>query len=335
MPVRNGISLKWPQHVLEETAAALQLHAESRIMAATHTLVPLHLSGNTTEVQNQQLQSCLSDAVRNAYLTAIEQLDRQSAQAVFEQGGKLKSEITKTVIEIVQKYTVSHKFEDEEVGSDRSYPPTYRPRPVEAQVTELRKLFPVLGACHEKLGRLPLPDEAETWFAIPRWEVVAPTYNEAVEKIIEVLSKKRRFSNRIVGRLGKEYMRETERTRLAETILADQQQGNDILVVAAQAGMLHRGSSARRTRASLAGNEFCLGVFAIASILLTHPERLSVGESLMIDCGGDEYSPRADYTFDRVPLFDFDISGIEFSIFYEDRARNLWGTPTGFLYKLA
>jgi hypothetical protein len=42
---------------------------------------------------------------------------------------------------------------------------------------------------------------------------------------------------------------------------------------------------------------------------------------------------RGDYTFDRVPLFDYDIAGIEFSIFYEDRARNLWGTPTAFLFK--
>jgi len=105
-------------------------------------------------------------------------------------------------------------------------------------------------------------------------------------------------------------------------------------VVAMQNGMLHRGSSARRTRVALAGNEYCLGTFAIACILLTHPERLSSGEALMIDCGGDEYSVRGDYTFDRVPLFDLDIGGIEFSIFYEDRARNLWGTPTAFLYKL-
>jgi hypothetical protein len=107
-----------------------------------------------------------------------------------------------------------------------------------------------------------------------------------------------------------------------------------MLVVGAQMGMLHRGSSARRTRVALAGNEFSLGVFAFASVLLTHPERLSTGETLMVDCSGDEYSVRGDYTFDRVPLFDYDLSGIEFSIFYEDRARNLWGTPTGFLYKM-
>jgi hypothetical protein len=335
MSVRSGVFLQSPQRVLEETPAALQNHAESRIMAATHTIVPLHLSGNTTELQNQQLQSCLDDAVHNAYLTAIERLDRQSAQAVFDNAGTLKWEITEAVIEIVQKHTVSHKFENEEVGSDRGYPSTYCVRPVEAQVTELRKVFPALGACQEKLGRLPFPEGPEAWFAIPRWQAVAPNYNEAVEKILEVLAKKRRLSNRVVGRLGKENLRQTERSRLAETILADQQQGSDILVVAAQAGMLHRGCSARRTRASLAGNEFCLGVFAVASILITHTERLSTGDSLMIDCGGDQYSARADYTFDRVPLFDFDISGIEFSIFYEDRARNLWGTPTGFLYKLA
>jgi hypothetical protein len=319
----------------EETPVEFENRAESRIMAATHTIVPLHLSGNTTEQQNQQLQSCLGDAVHSAYLTAIEQLDKQSAQAVLEAERQVKADIANAVTEIVHSHTISSKYEEEEVGSDRGYPSTYCVRPVEAQVTELRKAFPALDACQEKLGRVPLPEGAEAWFAIPRWEAVASTYNEAVENILEVLAKKRRISNRIAGRLGEKYLRQIERSRLAETILAEQQEGNDILVVAAQGGMLHRGSSARRTRASLAGNEFCLGVFAVASILITHTERLSAGDSLMIDCGGDQYSPRADYTFDRVPLFDFDISGIEFSVFYEDRARNQWGTPTGFLYTLA
>jgi hypothetical protein len=55
----------------------------------------------------------------------------------------------------------------------------------------------------------------------------------------------------------------------------------------------------------------------------------------MIDCSGDEYSFQGDYTFNRVPLFDYDIGAIEFSIFYEDRARDLWGTPSGFLYKMS
>jgi hypothetical protein len=151
--------------------------------------------------------------------------------------------------------------------------------------------------------------------------------------VLGVLGTKRKFQNRIAGRLGKEYLRQSERTKLAGSILADQQQGQDILVVAAQAGMLHRGCSARRARVRMAGNEFGAGIFTIACMLLTHPERLSCEDTLMIDCGGDEYSVRGDISFDRVPLFDYDISGIELSIFYDDRSRNLWGTPSCFLYK--
>ncbi|MGP8270851.1 MAG: hypothetical protein ACLQLH_12335 [Terracidiphilus sp.] len=299
-----------------------------------HQIVPLHLSGNTTDQQNKQLQEFLGAAVQEAYRTAIENLDRQSAQTVLDKGIELKSEVAGRVVEIIHRNTASDKYKDEEMGSNRVYPPTYRVRPVEAQVTALKSHFPGLASCMEKLGRRPLPDGAEAWFVIPRWQSLAQTYNEAVQRALEILATKRRFSNRIIGRLGPEYLRQSERTKLAEKILAEQQEGSDLLVVAAQAGLLHRGSSARRTRIAMAGNEFGMGVFAFACMLLTHPERLSSGDTLMVDCGGDEYSMRGDYTFDRVPLFDYDLSGIEFSIFYEDRARNLWGTPTGFLYKL-
>jgi hypothetical protein len=340
--------LKWMRHAIHsreilnsadktqriERADARRAATMATTTASPHQIVPLHLSGNTTEQQNRMLLDFLGEAVQTAYRTAIDGLDRQSVQTVLDMDGKLKREVADTVVEIIHRHTVSDKFKDEEVGSNRMYPPTYRVRPVEAQVTELRKLFPSLGNCQEKLARRGLPQGAEAWFAIPRWQALASSYNEAVEMLLGVVATKRRFSNRIVGKLGEMYLRQTERSILAEKILADQQQGSDILVVAAQAGMLHRGSSARRTRVALAGNEFGLGTFAFGCMLLTHPERLSTGDTLMIDCGGDQYSVRGDYTFDRVPLFDFDMAGIEFSIFYEDRARNLWGTPTGFLYKL-
>lgn len=303
-------------------------------MATPHQVVPLPLAGNTTEPQNRRLREILSEGVEAAYRKAIEQLDRQSAETVLDGSDALRSELFRSVVEMIERHTASDKYRDEEVGSNRIYPPAYRVQPIETQVNELRKLFPGLGACPIRLARLPLPEGAEGWFALPRWQALAPTYNQAVELVIELLSRRRRFDNRIAGRLGTAYLRSSERSRLAQTILADQQPGSDIQLVALQAGMLHRGSSARRTRVSMASNEFALGVFAVACLLLTHPERLSNSETLMIDCGGDEYSVRGDYTFDRVPLFDYDLSGIEFSIFYEDRARNLWGTPTGFLYKL-
>jgi hypothetical protein len=280
------------------------------------------------------LQTFLQQAAKDAFDLSIEQLDRQSAQIVLDMDKKLKAEVADLIVKAIERHTISDKFKDEQVGSNRVYPPTYRVRPIETQVTELRKHFNQLGACMERLGRKPLPEGAEAWFAIPRWEALAPTYNEAVELVISLLGSKRKLQNRIVGRLGSTYLRQSERSKLAFKILGEQQPDNDILVVAIQNGMLHRGCSARRTRVAMAGNEFGLGIFAIACMLLTHPERLSSEDTLMIDCGGDEYSVRGDYTFDRVPLFDYDISGIEFSIFYEDRARNLWGSPTGFLYKL-
>ena len=304
-------------------------------MATTSSITPLHLSGNTTDSQNSQLQEFLGAAVQTAYLAAIEQLDRHSAQIVLELSNTLMAEVADSVVEIIHRHTVSDKYKDEEVASNRVYPPTYRVRPIEAQVTELRKLFPSLGSCLEKLARKPLLEGAEAWFAIPRWQALAATYNEAVEMVLGVLATRRKLQNRIAGRLGPTYLRQSERSKLAEKILADQQQGHDFMVVAAQAGMLHRGCSARRARVAMAGNEFGLGTFAVACILLTHSERLSADDTLMIDCGGDEYSVRGDYTFDRVPLFDYDISGIEFSMFYDDRSRNLWGTPSGFLYKIS
>jgi hypothetical protein len=323
---------------IKEAESSARKRVESGTMATSlatpHQIVPLLFSGNTTEQQNKQLQEFLGAAAQEAYQIAIEQLDRQSAQTVLDMSNKLKSEVAGLVVEIIQRHTVSDKYKDEQVSSNRAYPSTYKVRPIETQVMELRKLFPGLGSCQERLARRPLPEGAEDWFAIPRWQMLAPTYNEAVEKVLGVLATRRKFQSCLAGRLGPEYLRQRERSMLAGKILADQQQGSDILVVAAQAGMRHRDCSARRARATMAGNEFGAGVFAIACLLLTHPERLSSEDTLMIDCGGDEYSMRGDYTFDRVPLFDYDLSGIEFSIFYEDRSRNLWGTPTGFLYKL-
>jgi len=279
------------------------------------------------------LLESLIDAVRRIHRTAIKELDQHNAKLVLEMGEKLKTEMASSAMKIIQRLTISDKYKNEEAVSRREYPVTYRVRPIEAQVTELRKFFPELGACNEKIARKPLPDGAEAWFAIPRWKAIAPTYNEAVEKMVAALASKRRFDNRIVEKMGPAYLRQTERNKLAEKVIAEQQPGADILVVAAQAGLLHRGCSARRARVVMAGNEFGLGAFALGAMLLTHPERLSHVDTLMLDCSGDEYSLRGDGVFDRVPLYAYDICGIEFSVFYEDRARNLWGTPSGFVFQ--
>lgn len=303
-------------------------------MATTANVTPLNITGNTTSEQQEALRKFLGEAVSAASRASIEKLDRQTAQLVLEKHARLKAEFTQSVIEIVQRYTVSDRYKEEETLSQREYPPNYRVRPVEAQVTGLRKLFPKLGGCVERIGRRPLPDGAEAWFAIPRWEALAPTYNEAVELVMEALGKQRKFANRMLGKLSAAHLRPTERSARALALLAEQQPGSDILVVAAQLGRLHRGCSARRTRVIMLGNEFGLGAFAFGCILLTHPERMSMVDALMVDCGGDEYSLGADGVYDRVPLFEYDLGGLQFSVFYNDRSRNLWGSPSGFLFQM-
>lgn len=302
-------------------------------MATPIQIIPLQLAGNTTTDQNQQLADLLRDTAAEVSQLAVDQLDRQSAQTILDKSSVLKSEFVDALMHLIERHTISDKYKDEEVPSKRVYSPSYRVRPIEAQVTELRKHFPLLKNVNEKLARRPLPDGAEAWFAIPNWASMAPTYNEAAEMVIEVLASKRKFQNRLLGKLGPNHLRQTDRNKLAYGILKEQQPGADIFIVAAQFGMKHRGCSARRARVSMFGNEYGGGVLTVGSMLLTHPERLSSDDALMIDCGGDEYAPHSDFTFDRVPLFDYDIAGIEFSIFYNDRARNLWGTPSCFLYR--
>jgi hypothetical protein len=303
-------------------------------MATASFVTPLNITGNTTSEQQESLRKFLGEAVAAASKSAIEKLDRQTAQLVLDKHARLKAEFTKSVTDIVLRHIVSDKYKDEETASNREYPPTYRVRPIEAQVTVLRKCFPSLGSCLERIGRRPLPEGAEAWFAIPRWQAIAPTYNEALEVVLDIIERQRKFANRVKGRLSEAYLRQAERSDRALAILSEQQPGNDIQVVAAQLGRLHRGCSARRTRVIMLGNEFGLGAFAFGCILLTHPERLSTGDSLMVDCGGDEYSLGADGIFDRVPLFEYDLCGLEFSVFYNDRSRNLWGSPSGFLFQM-
>jgi len=301
----------------------------------THQITPLHIAGNTTEKQNETLKSSLDEAVSRVYKTTLKQLDEHRMGLILEFEDKLKAELTSAAQKIIERLTKSDRYQEEDTISRREYPPSYRVRPIEAQTTALREAFPELGGCIERLARNPLPEEAEGWFAIPRWQALAPTYNEAVDRMAAVLDAKRRFSNRIVGNLGPKFLRQNGRTKLAEELVANQQPGSDILLLPAQFGLRHRGCSARRARVVMAGNEYGLGAFALGCMLITHPERLSIIDTLMIDCSGDEYSLHADTIYDRVPLFDFDLGGLELSIFYEDRAVELWGTPTAFTLKIS
>jgi hypothetical protein len=199
--------------------------ATSHVTPHQNQIVPLHLSGNTTEQQNAQLQEFLGCAVLQAYRTAIEQLDQQSAQAVLDMHRKLKAEVAERIVEIIHRHTFSDKYKDEEVGSDRTYPPTYRVRPLEAQVTraaqdlsrpgQMQRAAAAQAAARRALRRgSPFP-AGRQWRprTTRQWRWCSPLCLRGA-----------RFPTALSARWAT-FLRQSERSKLAEKILGEQQEG--------------------------------------------------------------------------------------------------------------
>ena len=223
------------------------------------------------------------------------------------------------------------RFADEETKSSYGYLSGYKPKGITEQTNRLRELFPGIGYADEKLVEQDLPANAEGWFAIPKWEKIAPTYGEAVQKVLDLLKKTRdgKFYNYREDKLGPKHLRQLQKSIKAWEKLGDEQKDHDVLVVPAQFGLRHRGCSVRRAREVMNASEFGLGTFAIGIMLLTHPERLQHYDDLYIDCAGDEYSPDADGAFPDTPVFVFDDGQVEFYTFWVSFADSDCGSASG------
>ncbi len=206
------------------------------------------------------------------------------------------------------------KFKNEEVASNYGYLSGYKPKGTTEQTNRLRELFPGIGFADEKIAEGELPKHAEGWFTIPKWQTVAPTYGEAVEKVLAMIKNDRggKFHNYREGQLGPDRLRQSAKSANVFEMLASEQKDHDILVVPAQFGIHRRGRSVRRAREVFASNESGLGAFATSIMLLTHPERLQHYDDLWIDCAGDEYAPGADGVFSHAPFFLFDDGQVKF-----------------------
>ena len=237
-------------------------------------------------------------------------LQKDGAQRLIENGGEFQTELKK----LVERFSITNQYADEEVESSYGYLSGYKPKGITEQTNRLRELFPGIGYANEKLAEGALPENAEGWFAIPRWEKVAPTYGEAVQKVLDIIKQTRNgaFYNYREGELGPNQLRQSAKVKSVFQKLGDEQKDYDILVVPAQFGIRHRGRSVRRAREVMNANECGLGAFAIGIMLLTHPERLQHYDDLWIDCAGDEFAPRAGGGFSESPYFRFLGDGVEF-----------------------
>lgn len=276
-----------------------------------------------TQGQEKQYRRFVEDAAERALSEAG--LDRDGLQRLIEKGDKFQAHIIRAIREL----STPNQFAGEKVASSYAYPKDYEVKGIPEQVATLR-LLPGLenASFDESIATMPLPRNAEGWFAIPRWQALAPTYDEAVEQVLAAIKSTRNFYNYREGLVG---LQQQANALASFQKLGDEQKGHDILIVPCQFGSLYGGRSVLQAYAGFAKNEFGLGAFAIANMLLTHPEREVGEEQLHVYCAGDFFSADVCGSYLRVPFFGFDNKWVEFNAIWSNEAREYYGSASGFL----
>lgn len=268
-------------------------------------------------------------------------LDDSRAQRLNERGGELQDGIAKLIAELSQ----SDRYADEEVRSSYTYPKEYKgPKPIVDQIKAVATIFgldPTQALEYAK--NLPaLPEGAEGWFAVPSVDAIAvkyfpevtdpaDKYCRAVQLVHTKIGESRSFYNYRDGQITPAQLRVSARTAHALDLVAEKQPG-DILIIAAQLGLRHRGRSVRRAREVFVQNEFGLTSLAVGSIVLVHPERLVRWEELDMDCSGDEFDdPDGDGRFSHAPVFYFSDGEAKFGTYWFDYAHGYYGSVSGFV----
>jgi hypothetical protein len=288
-----------------------------------------------TEGQKKQYKRFVEDATNRGVELALEKvnLDKTGFQRLLEHGDEFNSAIAEVIVAKTLELSVSNQFADEEMKSSYGYLSGYKPKGITEQTNILRQLFPGIGFADEKIANQPVPKGAEGWFAIPKWQSIAPTYGEAVQKVLNLIKKTRdgKFQNYREGQIDEKHLRQSEKSAKMFRKFAESQKDYDILVIPAQFGFNHRGRSVRRALEVMNASEFGLGAFAIGIMLLTHPERLQNYDDLYIDCPGDEFSPEADGDFSGAPDFFFIDGGVRFDTLWVSSASVYYGSASGFV----
>ena len=171
-----------------------------------------------TDGQKKQYKRFVEDATNRGVELALEKvrLDKTGFQRLLENGDEFNSAIAEVIVAKTRELSVSNRFADEEVTSKYGYLSGYKnPKGITEQTNILRQLLPGYRICRRK-DRQPsrVPEGAEGWFAIPKWQSVAPTYGEAVQKVLDLIKKTRdgKFYNYREGQLGPKNLRQSEKS---------------------------------------------------------------------------------------------------------------------------
>lgn len=239
----------------------------------------------------------------------------------------MKAELGKGFNSILKKEKNSEYISEGNRFSFIKYPLEYKVKPIREQIGIIREVFPQVKTVDENFALRLLPSNAENWFVVPRWQIVANTYNEAVKNILDLIQEKWRdkFCNWCKYQ-GKFWVNDIVRSKHTEEqlkILAGQQGNSDALIIPAQFGYRHRDRNISRAYEVFSVNEFGLGIFEVGCMILTHPKRFNY-DSLWIDCV-DEYKQVLCFVY-RIKKFGLELETHAPSIF----SKRI-GIATGFI----
>ncbi len=258
----------------------------------------------------------------------IADLDEESAERLKDNPEFVLS-LRRFMIDGIKEYSTTNKFVNEEIDSGYMYPREYKgPKPIIEQIMRISNRFNLdPKKALEYIKNLPdfksfVPKDALPWvgwFAFPR--------SVNLELIVYQISE---IAKPIYSKI--DHFRVHHRTAWFLDQVAKMQGDSDILVIAAQLGMYHRGRSSRRALEVFANNEFGLNSVIGCSIAITHPERFTRQEQLHMILPGDQFDyPTSPDRFSYVPILylykgDLHLDTSKCSAFY-----SIYGSASGFL----
>lgn len=228
----------------------------------------------------------------------------------------------------------------------------YNPRPsieenlknLGKELAMLRYLYPALRnedidrSFFEKISReqVTLPPRAERWTLRPKWDLLAPSYGEAVKRNHDHLEKLfGKINYRIYFPEKKEAaelfssLKQGVKPRAGFREIAAQQGHKKIIIVPVQTFGYAKKPAAQALK-EMSPDEFGLGSFAGSIFLLTNPGRLTEDESHWFNCPGDDYPLSKDYT----PFYGSLGKKLEYGVGNINAADFFCGTATAFVPNL-
>lgn len=247
-----------------------------------------------TSTQKKLIQYLLLEVLDSARLT------EDGAGKVILGGSQLQEQL----VRVLHSYSRDQKFSHEQTKSKCRYPISFEGIcPIEQQILVLSELFNLdpesaMRYAMEELPQLKLPEGAEDWVAIPRFQNFSQgeddlddVYTTALIRVYDELGARCPFTSNKNMVFSSIFQNERKKAPIAAITM---RQSGEILILPAQLGQRYRGMSNRRAEALFEEGEFALGLFEVLCIALTSPSLFAPSQHqshlpLCVSCPGDLY----------------------------------------------